>query len=100
MGICCVDDVGKNYICLRFNHHAGVFEWCVGVFDCLFIVVPLLYHCGCDIEEVKVVERSEDSFQFDVMGCVRTYIRHKECCREMFRVPRGYYPCSRCHLLV
>ena len=90
----------KDYVCLRFDHHTGVIEWCVGVFDCLFVVAPLLYHCGCDIEEVEVVESLEDSFQFDTMGCVQTYNRHKERCREMFRVPRGYYPCSRCHLLV
>jgi hypothetical protein len=64
----------KDYVCIRFDHHTGVIEWCVGVFDCLFVVPQLLYHCGCDIEEVEVVESLNDSFQFDVMGCrVRTY---------------------------
>ena len=36
----------------------------------------------------------ENSFQFDAVGCVGTYIGHEESCREVFHVPRGYYPCS------
>ena len=91
---------GKDYVCLRFNHHAGAVEGCCGVFNCLFVVTPLLHHCGCDIEEVKVVECMENFFQFDAVGCISTYIGHEESCREVFCVPHGYYPCSSRHLLV
>jgi hypothetical protein len=42
-----------------------------------------------------VVECVENSFQFDAVGCVGTYIGHEKSCREVFCVSRGYYPCSR-----
>ena len=42
----------------------------------------------------------ENSFQFDAVGCVGTYIGHEESCREVFCVFRGYYPCSGCHLFM
>jgi len=64
----------------------------------------LSHHCStifvCDVEEVWVVECVENSFQFDAVGCVGTYIGHENSCREVFCVSRGYYPCSSCHLFV
>ena len=42
----------KDCVCLRFNHHVGAVEGCGGVFNCLFVVTPLLYHFGCDVEVV------------------------------------------------
>ena len=43
---------GKDYVCLRFDHHAGAVEGCGGVFNCLLFVTPLLYNFGCVVEGV------------------------------------------------